>query len=164
MIRTFVRACTAALLIVSIAMAEDFSHALTPDEFAAAGLNKLTPEELARLNGLVERRRERNVPAKTEERTSLLDRLKVRLTPGTEIEYATVTTRLVGKFRGYKPGDVLKLENGQQWRVVDGSFWAPKRDEDKPRSVTIESGVLGSFFLTIEDGGRPKVRIVGGLK
>jgi len=43
-----------ALAALSPARAdEDFSEKLTPDEFQAAGLNKLTPDELAKLNALI---------------------------------------------------------------------------------------------------------------
>ena len=59
---------------------------------------------------------------------------------------------------------MLRLANGQQWRVIDGDFWAPAKTANKPRKVVIEPGAFGSFFLDIEDGGRPRVKIVGGLK
>lgn len=169
--------------------AEEFSKSLTPDEFAAAGLNKLTPEELARLDALVHRQRSGEV-AKAQEETakkvrteteakvraevaaeeqkkphqSLLGRMKVMLTPGTQVEYERVETQLVGPFRGYDPGKVLTLSNGQQWQVTDGTYWAPKRDANKPRKVIIEPGTFGSFFLNIEEGGRPKVKFYGTTK
>ena len=193
------------LLAGSVACgAEEFSKNLTPEEFAAAGLGKLTPEELARLDALVhaqqsgelakareeaavqmretaekvraetaakvQKETEAKVRAevaaqkaaepKKTERVSLLGRMRVLLTPGADIEYAKTESQLVGSFRGYEPGTVLTLSNGQKWRVVDGSFWSPARDADKLRHVVIEPGVLGAFFLNIEDGGRPKVKLV----
>lgn len=184
--------------------AEDFSKRLSAEDFAAAGLSKLTPAELARLDALVRAahrgelaevrattaaqvreetraqvRAETTAQVKAElaaeakasagvaaakEEGSLLHRLRVKLTPGTDIEYATVETQLVGSFRGYKPGTILTLSNGQQWRVVDGSYWSPASEADKPRKVIIEPGALGSFSLKIEDGGRPKVKIVSNPK
>ena len=49
-------------------------------------------------------------------------RLKVVLTPGTDLEYASVETTLDGSSRGYEPGKVLTRSNGQRWRVVDATF------------------------------------------
>jgi hypothetical protein len=155
----------------------EFSETLSSDEFSAAGLSKLSAEELSRLNALIQRQR-RSDGERKEQRTSgsgttgletssptpsakASARERVVLTPGTAVEYAKVETHLRGRFRGYEPGAVLTLANGQRWRVVDGSYWAPAKDADKLRKVVIEPGVLGSFFLRIEDGGRPKVKYVG---
>ena len=81
-----------------------------------------------------------------------------------ELLNTAVETAIEGPFRGYKKGDVLRLANGQRWQVIDGDFWAPAKTANKPRKVVIEPGSFGSFFLAIEDGGRPRVKIVGGLK
>lgn len=157
--------------------AAEFSSGLTREEFASAGLGKLTPAELARLDALVRARigadvgRERaaavaqmraETPApEPESKPGLLRRMRVVLTPGTQIDYERVETQLAGSFRGYDPGKVLTLANGQRWRVVEGRYWSPARDADKPRKVVIEPGAFGSFFLEIEDGGRPKVEFAG---
>ncbi len=166
----------AVVMAVSPLVAADFSTSLTPKEFEAAGLSKLTSTELARLNALVlgqktveanrvrvettTRVKSETPAAAASSSSSLLHRMKVVLTPGTDIDYERVETELIGSFRGYEPGKVLTLANGQQWRVIDGSFWSPAKDANKRRKVVIEPGVLGSVFLDIEDGGRPKVQIV----
>lgn len=169
------------LAAAAAAHAAEFSQRLTAEEFAAAGLDQLSPAQLAQLDALVSRERSGDLARVREEASqqvkaeiaaaekktesgSLLGRLRVVLTPGTDIEYAAVETAIEGPFRGYKRGDVLRLTNGQQWRVVDGDYWAPAKTANQPRKVVIEPGALGSFFLNIEDGGRPRVKIVGGLK
>jgi len=201
-----------ALVTATTWGAEEFSKRLSADQFAAAGLGKLTPEELARLDALVRdlqtgdlakareetaaREREAAIAHEQEtaervraetatkvrqeteakvraevaaqkaaepkksERMSVLGRMRVLLTPGTDIEYAKVESQLVGSFRGYERGTVFTLANGQRWQVVEGSYWSPARDADKVRHVVIEPGVLGSFFMKIEGSGRPKVKIV----
>jgi hypothetical protein len=167
----------ALLLFATMAYGKDFSQTLTPEEFAAAGLNALTAEQLARLDALIARKEAavvtrvtKDVTAKQKEvaasapHQSFLNRMKVVLTPGTEINYESVETSLVGSFRGYQAGTVLTLANDQQWRVVDGTYWAPAKNADRPRKVVIQPGALGSFFLEIEDGGRPKVKFVRNLK
>lgn len=184
--------CCVVALWMSELNAEDFSQSLTPTEFKAAGLEKLTPEELAKLDALVRgqhlvelARAREETTAKVREETaakvraettaqvkaelaaakpaqseSLLHRMRVVLTPGTEIGYETIETQLVGKYRGFETGTVFTLANGQRWRVVEGSYWSSPRDEDKPRKVKIVPGMLGSFFIEIEGGGRAKVKIV----
>jgi len=207
---------------------EGFSKAVRAEEFSAAGLTKLTPEELARLDALVSdyksgaliaARQEADVAAQAktaaEARASaaeaeakttgaaaevraateakvaaeakaaqaeaeaqaaraeatkakaglmsgLLAKAKVVLTPGTEIEYASVDTRLVGDFHGWSPGTVFSLENGQRWQVTDSTTYATP-PEPGLRKVRIAPGALGSFFLEIEGvRQKPRVKFVGG--
>jgi hypothetical protein len=168
------RGYLALFLIASALSAEEFSRSLSPAEFAAAGLAKLSPAELAQLDALVQARDEAGPAADQTEKAeaakndpqprSLRERLRVVLTPGTEIAYRPVETQLVGSFRGYKPGHVFTLANGQRWRVVEGKYWSPAKTADQPRKVVVRPGVLGSFFLEIEDGGRPKVIYVDRVK
>jgi hypothetical protein len=168
----------AVLIVFTPLRAAEFTTSLTPEEFEAAGLSKLTPAERARLDALVRGQKLTEVDRVRVETTakvkaevaaspsaagSLLHRMKVVLTPGTDIAYERVETQLVGTFSGYKPGRVLTLANGQQWRVLEGS-WSQGRPTDKVRKVVIEPGALGSFFLNIEGGGRPKVQFVGSAQ
>lgn len=204
--------------------AEPFSRQVTPEEFRAAGLDKLSRAELARLDALIQGYRpasaDRTAPtppplasvpaptplpaaqkkeifepeaasriaaaeararqaeqeaaaareaarmAKVEQKKAeegiLTKAKRVLLSPGTEIMYEKVETQLTGPFRGYEPGTVLTLSNGQRWAVVDGQFWGPRSEENRTRRVIIEPGVLGSFFLRIEGAGRPKVKFLSG--
>ena len=77
-----------------------------------------------------------------------------------EIEYTTLDATLVGAFHGWQNGTILTLANGQRWVVVDDDrYWAPS--SGKPVHVRIVPGILGSFFMEIEKGGRPRVRFLG---
>lgn len=167
--------CCVVLVWVAGLKAEDFSKTLTIEEFKAAGLDKLSADELARLDSLVRNERAVEISKVREETTkakaengsakaasteSLLHRMRVVLTPGTDIAYETIETQLIGKYRGFERGTVFTLANGQRWRVIEGSYWSPPRDEDKPRKVKIVPGMLGAFFIEIEGGGRGKVKIV----
>ncbi len=195
--------------------AEPFSRQVTPEQFRAAGLEKLSPKELARLDALVQDYRAAPVgretpapqsvakaaapPADTEaaaarvaaaeararqaeqdaavakeaaraakaeqkkaEEGFLTKAKRVLLTPGTEITFEKVEAQLAPPFRGYEPGTVLTLSNGQRWAVTDGQFWGPRSEENRPRKVIIEPGVFGAFFLRIEGAGRPKVKFLSG--
>jgi hypothetical protein len=157
-----------------------FSRSLGSAEFAAAGLSKLSPEELARLDALVQDftrapvaatpdpRESRTTvgadrPAAAERRTSepperrsLLERAKVTIAPGTKVEYEPVQSRLNGTFTGWQPRAVFDLENGQRWQVTGtDSYVCPPVSNP---AVKITPGALGSFWMTI-DGVNPRVRV-----
>jgi hypothetical protein len=180
--------------IAAVSHAADipFSSALTPEEFSAAGLNKLTPAELAKLNALIASPKGilvATAPGATSAAATLptprqpatltatgtsdpaptpppptakpgfLARAKVLLTPGTEIEYTTLESKLLPPFNGWEKGTVLTLENGQRWQVTDsGSYWGALKQEPVP--VKIVPGALGSFFMEIDGAGRPRVKLV----
>ncbi len=200
------------VLAVSLAVAvaaradDSFTKNLTPEDFKAAGLDKLTPEQLAKLDALVRGEKAGAVAKATEETTkvvtakvtevvtakvtevvtakvaetvrqqvqaedqeaakkkaataSFMERVKVVLKPGTEIEYTTLDATLVPGFHGWQKDTILTLTNGQRWVVTDDDrFWAPLAD--KPVHVRVVPGVMGSFFMEIEKGGRPRVRFLG---
>jgi hypothetical protein len=176
-----------ALSCVALARADDsFSKSLSPADFEAAGLAKLTPEELARLDTLVRGQQtgavtkakeetakavtasvreqvqaeDRKAAMKQEPSVSFAERVKVLLKPGTEVEYTTLDAMLLPPFNGWEKGTVFTLNNGQRWFACDSDqYWAPRTD--KPVHVRIVPGSLGSFFMEIENGGRPKVRFLG---
>jgi hypothetical protein len=189
-----------ALMGGSVATAAEppFSKSVPPGEFSAAGLNKLSAEELARLDALIRdyksgaleaarrdaaaaakarveaearasKAESRATQAETQARVaehevkksekSLLARAKVLLTPGTEIEYATVESRIVGDFRGWDAKTLFTLENGQRWQSEGGSYVTTPMQSP---AVKITPGALGSFWMKIEGvDPRVKVKIVG---
>jgi len=187
-----------AILAGTVVRGDDsFTKSLTPADFQAAGLAKLTPEELARLDELVRARQSGAVAAAKQETTKavaaavreettktvteqvrqqvqaedhkaaqkqasagFIDRMKVLLKPGTEIEYTTLDATLATPFYGWRKGTVFTLTNGQRWVVTDDArYWAPA--PGKTVHVRIIPGSMGSFFMDIEDGGRPRVKFLG---
>jgi hypothetical protein len=174
---------TIALACGSALGADDsFTKALSPADFQAAGLGKLTPEELARLDLLVRGQQTGAVAKATAETTQkvalsvreqvqaeerkkqssgILDRMKVMLKPGTEIEYSTLDSTLVDvrEINFGKNGAVFTLANGQRWMTSDDDDWPSAKN--KTIHVHIVPGSMGSFFMSIEHGGRPRVRFVG---
>jgi hypothetical protein len=154
-----------------------FSQAIAPADFAAAGLAKLSPEELARLDALVRVHQGGGggrVPAQVatgpaaapaaavaapeaKAAPGLLAKAKVILTPGTAVEYEAVKSRIVGEFNGWEARTVLVLENGQRWQVASGSTYAAPPVMNP--AVEIASGALGTFWMKIE-GVRIRVKVV----
>jgi hypothetical protein len=167
--------------------AEVFSRTVRPGDYAAAGLNKLSAEELARLDGLVRdyqsgalaraqreaaaaearaaQAEQRAVAAAVEKRapaeTARPADAKVVLTPGTKVEYATVESRIAGQFRGWELRTVFTLENGQRWQVIGGEPYVTPPEAGP--AVKITPGLLGSFWMTIA-GVRARVKVapIGG--
>lgn len=214
--------------LVAVGAAEaPFSKAVRAEDFSAAGLSKLSPEELARLDALVRDYKsgaanetkamgdrlaaaQREVAVAAEARAaaeakvaraeaetqaakadalkaelaraeaakqaqvqadaakaeaakakkaegSLLARAKVLLTPGTEIEYATVESRIAGDFKGWEGRAVLTLENGQRWQIANGGLYStPPIPSPK---VKIVPANLGGFWMTIE-GVASRVKVL----
>jgi hypothetical protein len=178
--------CLTILLFLAcgaLARADDsFTKALSPADFQAAGLGKLTPEELAKLDLLVRSQQSGAVAMATAETTrkvatsvraqvqaedrkqqssGILDKMKVMLKPGTEIGYTTLDSTLaaIHEINFGKGGAVFTLANGQLWRTDDDDDWPTLGG--KPVRVRIIPGSMGSFFMDIERGGRPRVRFVG---
>jgi hypothetical protein len=177
-----------ALLVASARADDSFTQSLSPDDFKAAGLDKLTPEELAKLDKLVHGEKagaaakateettkvvteevrqqvqaeDRSAAQKAAASTSIMEKLSVVLRPGTRVEYSTLDAVLVGRSRAWRKGTVFTLTNGQQWVVSDeGSDW--ESPTDKPIHVRIVPASMGSFFMEIEGGGRPRVKFLRNL-
>lgn len=174
--------CLAATL-AAVAAEERFSQTVRPEEFSAAGLAKLSPAELERLDTLVRAYRSQAVavptsaasappaaapssgphsaavaePAKKKSESGLLAKAKVILTPGTQVEYSTVESRIVGDFRGWQPRSTFTLENGQRWQVIAGSDSYVGPVMTNP-AVKITPGMLGTFWLNVE-GVRQRVKV-----
>jgi hypothetical protein len=93
----------------------------------------------------------------------LLAKAKVLLTPGTEVEYAAVESRIAGDFTGWEGRPIFTLENGQRWQIANGgSYSTPPIASPK---VKIVPASLGGFWMTIE-GVSQRVRVapIGGGK
>ena len=194
------------LTTVSSAAEATFSKASPTQDFSAAGLNKLSLEELARLDGLVrdfmsgaldaargeaavagearEKAEAKAARAEAEARTAtakaearvrakdepekkneggLIAKAKVLLTPGTQIDYSTLESRIVGEFRGWQGRTIFPLENGQRWQSAGESTYVSPLVMSP--AVKIGPGMLGTFWMTVEGvKQRVKVTSVGGGK
>lgn len=172
-----------ALACASAVRADDsFTKGLSPEDFQSAGLGKLTTDELARLDLLV-RSRETGAVAKAtadttqkvtvsvreqvqaeekkQQSAGFFEKMKVKLRPGTEIEYSTLDSAIVEihEINYGKGGAVFTLANGQLWRTDHDDDWPSTMAG--PVKVHIVPGSMGSFFMEIEHGGRPRVKFVG---
>ncbi|MEJ1974150.1 MAG: hypothetical protein WDM96_17345 [Lacunisphaera sp.] len=192
----------------SLARAEEgFTQSIPPEEFKAAGLNRLTADERKHLdelifaykNGLVvaARRSEEEAlkakqAAEAETRTAKTEaaakaakaeaeikaakaeaveakggspgfwaRAKVKLVPGTQIEYAEIKAVIEGSFEGWQGHSVFRLNNGQRWQVVnDGeSYFTPPIKNVEVEIRPSAFGVFGCIYPTLHT--RVRVKLVG---
>jgi hypothetical protein len=148
MTRSSLRIALLALLLgLSLpAASADFSsleERMSDAEFKAAGLDKLTPEELAALNAWLQRRTAGTAPAATyvppsEDRTGFRD----------PVDTDGVVSRIAGEFSGWSGQTQFKLENGQVWEQAEsGSMRGVSVDSP---AVTIKPAFMGSWLLKVE--------------
>jgi hypothetical protein len=67
-------------------------------------------------------------------------------------------SRIAGHFDGWDARTVLRLENGQRWRIIDGSRTAYSLDRPQ---VRITRNIFGGYVMTVEGVAQtPRVRRV----
>ena len=127
---------------------------MTAEEFMAAGLHKLEPTELARLNewlGHAVKEESRRVAERTEERVVQERRGFLSARSGEQVE-----ARLDGRFDGFGKGRRFRLENGQVWVQTDAAT-LPGVSLDSP-AVTIAPGMLGVWYMRV-DGYNTRAKV-----
>lgn len=141
------------VLAVSPAIAADPSYVpveqrLSAEQLRATGLDTLSTEQLALLNRLLSEERTQVLRAAETQRAVDEAGLREKRTP-TQAVTATVS----GEVRGWSKGQTFTLDNGQRWRVVDGGL-SLSRPASNPK-VTIAPGVLGAWYLRMDDAPSP---------
>lgn len=62
---------------------------------------------------------------------------------------STVISKIDGEFSGWRGSTTLQLENGQLWRIKDGSSLSVRSPLDSPQ-VTITPGMIGGWYLKVK--------------
>jgi hypothetical protein len=153
--RALALAFIACMLAVPVVHAEPpyvpVEQRLSAQEMRATGLDTLSPEQLQLLNRLLREERSQAVTAAVEQRERDEAGLRHRR-PAPE----AVSGAVQGTVRGWSRGDVVVLQNGQRWRVTDGSLVLRNAAVDP--KVTIEPGMFGAWYLQME-GQTPKLKV-----
>lgn len=123
---------------------------MTPAEFRAAGLDKLTAGELAALDAWLQRRvgEEAAVAveqAREEGRREVVEENRGFFHFNSE---EPIESTIAGEFRGFGKGRRYTLANGQVWEQIDGATLAGVRRSDVP--VRIRPGFMGAWWLQVE--------------
>lgn len=128
-LRTLAFALLLACSVAAFAQSQTppIEQAMTPEEFKAAGLDKLTPDELAHLNTWLGR-------TITQQTQQAAEKAAVQATEKVKDENRgffhfgedkPIDAHLVGEFRGFGgKGAHYVLDNGQEWQQVDDTDMA----------------------------------------
>jgi hypothetical protein len=119
-------------------MSDDIQQIMTPEEFKAAGLNKLSPDELAKLNAWLQGYRQTTEQAAEKKGAARAARTKMDVD----------VSRVDGMFTGLTGHTIIRLEDGTVWKQAnaDDRYRAP--NPDHPAAAVIH-GVFG-YKMQIE--------------
>lgn len=152
---------SALLLALALACPLAFAQqrieqAMTPEQFKAAGLDKLSAEELANLNAWLNRTVETE-SARAAERAEE----KVKSEARGFFNFGStepIVSQLQGEFRGFGRGRRFVLANGQEWEQTDDASLAGVR-LDAPK-VRITPAILGNTWYLAVEGYNTRARVV----
>jgi hypothetical protein len=149
---------------ITVLAAEGFSsleEQMTGKEFIAAGLDKLSEEELAALNAWIRGHSlgtlDAPAAAAAGAAAGSTDRRGLDREDEEEEDDSPIRSGIVGDFDGWDGQTVFKLENGMIWVQADkDKFYA--RDLENP-IAEIKPGMFGTWYLSIEGyGSKCKVK------
>jgi hypothetical protein len=134
-----------ALLALSLcalsahAQQDGLQQRMSSADFKAAGLDKLSPQELAHLDDWL------RTQGKTT--TRVVDASgKPVFYPGNE-KRTTISTRLSGHFDGWSSQQEFSTDNGQRWKVVDPEPHSCTPTENP--EVKIKPSILGAWLMYV---------------
>ena len=113
-------------------MSEDIQQIMSPEEFKAAGLNKLSPDELAKLNAWLQGYRQVTEQAAEKKATARAERTKLDV----------LVSRVDGTFNGLTGRTIIRLEDGTVWKQANADDRFRAKNPDHPAAVVIH-GVFG---------------------
>ena len=115
---------------------------MSQEEFKAAGLDKLSPEELARLNNWLGR----TITTETTKAAAVAKQAVVEENRGfaTFGSQEPIVSRIAGRFDGFHEGRTYTLENGQVWKQIEAASLEGVH-VDNPE-VRIKPAVIGNAW------------------
>jgi hypothetical protein len=147
----------ALLALPSLALAQQappIEQAMSAEEFKAAGLDKLSAEELARLNTWLDRRVQQEataaVAAATEQareegRREVVEKNRGFFHFGSD---EPIAASIAGEFTGFGKGKRYRLDNGQVWEQTDATRLEGVRRSNP--AVRIRPGMMGVWYMRID--------------
>lgn len=129
----------------------DLKKQMSAEEFKAAGLDKLSPAELAALDAWLQRKVGVETAAAVEQareegRKEVVEKNRGFFDFGSS---EPIVSTIVGEFRGFGgTGKSFTLENGQVWEQTEAASLAGVRKTDP--KVTIKPGIMGVWYMKID--------------
>lgn len=124
--------CAESLRAEREKMSEDIQQIMTPEEFKAAGLNKLSADELQKLNAWLQGYRQVTEQAAEKKATARASRTKLDV----------LVSRVDGTFNGLTGRTIIRLEDGTVWKQANADDRYRAKNPDHPAAVVIH-GVYG---------------------
>lgn len=156
---TLLFGCALPAFAQSPAAQPPIEQAMTPEQFKAAGLDKLSADELANLNTWLNR-------TITTETARAAEQAAVQATEKVETENRgffhfgssePIEGRIAGQFNGFRKGNTYTLDNGQQWRQTDTASLAGVRVENP--AVKITPSLIGNTWYLRIDGYNTRAKV-----
>ena len=131
-------------------MTSNVEQQMSADEFKAAGLDKLSAQELAALNAwlqhkVVQETTKAVETAKEEGRKEVKEKNRGFFDFGSA---EPISSSIVGEFKGFSNGRKYTLDNGQVWEQIEPASLEGVR-KTNPK-VSIRPGVFNNWFMRID--------------
>jgi hypothetical protein len=123
-------------------MSGSIKEMMSPDEFKAAGLNKLSPDELQKLDAWLQGYRQITEQKAEKKATARAERTKMDV----------LVSRVDGTFNGLTGKTIIRLEDGTVWKQANADDRYRAKNPDHPAAVVIH-GVFG-YKMQLE-GSQP---------
>lgn len=130
-------------------------QAMSTEEFQAAGLNKLSAQELATLNTWLNR-----TISTASAKAAELAESRVQTQARGFFNFGSddpIVTSIVGDFRGYARGRNYSLANGQEWEQIDDASLVGVRKTSP--GVRITPSVMGNAWYLQIDGYNTRAKV-----
>ncbi|MGD8356448.1 MAG: hypothetical protein PVG42_00180 [Lysobacterales bacterium] len=140
----------AAGLSADTGTSPDVRTLMTPEDFTASGLDKLSDAERKHLSQWVERYREGAVvgPEVKKRPSEMTEEEKAEVQKERD---AVIVAKVIPAFTGWSGKTVFRLDNGQVWQQrTPGNL----RYSGSDSAVTIRQNILGLFLMEHEATGR----------
>lgn len=155
-LRPLLPVLAALLMLAPITQAQPpIEQQMTPEQFKATGLDRLSPQELANLNAWLNH----TLDVETGKAAALArDKVESEHRGFLGGDNEPIEARIVGEFAGFGRGTSWTLDNGQVWRQVDDAALSGVRRNDP--AVKLTPSLLGNtWFLRIQGyNARAKVQ------
>ncbi|CAN5642351.1 hypothetical protein BH23PSE2_BH23PSE2_10960 [soil metagenome] len=152
--RTLIAAALLAFALPVLAQ-DAIETRMTQEEFKAAGLDKLSPAELARLNAWLNR----TVEAATTQAAAAAKR-KVEDDNRGFFNFGSsepVVARIRGEFRGFGRGREYLLDNDQVWKQIDEASLVGARLESP--QVRVTPSLIGNAWYLVVEGFNTRAKV-----
>ncbi|WP_114240858.1 hypothetical protein [Dyella sp. C9] len=135
---------SAVLAVPSLSLAADqyvpLQQRMSPEEFKAAGLDKLSPEELQNLDNWLS--------GHGKVVTKVVDQAGNPVFYPTKEKAGPVQARLQGEFAGFSGHTEFTLDNGQVWKQADTSRLSCMSSTNP--KVTLRRSLMGNWMAAVD--------------